>query len=89
MEQNKLKNILLVYFTLNIVEAAFGSGYILSVPADLKNQVLFGYSLPRLIILAGFILVLLACSLAACKIHINTAPTIRFLEHVFTHGSHL
>ena len=87
MDQNKSKNILLVYFALNTVEAAFGAGYILSLPTDLKNQVLFGYSLPRSIVLVGFILVLLACSFAAYKICLNTAPTIRFLEKVFKHRS--
>lgn len=89
MDQNKSKNILLVYFALNTVEAAFGAGYILSMPTDLKNQVLFGYSLPRSIVLVGFILVLLACSFAAYKICLNTAPTNCFLEKVFKHRSRL
>jgi len=89
MDQDKSKNILLVFFALNTVEAVFSAGYILSMPTDLKNQVLFGYSLPRSIVLVGFILVLLACSFAAYKICLNTAPTIRFLEKVFKHRSRL
>jgi hypothetical protein len=89
MEQSKVKNILWVYFALNIVEAVISGGYILTMPADPKNQVLFGYSLPRLIILVGFVLVVLILTFTAYKIYLNTALFIRFLEKVFTHRSRL
>jgi len=44
------------YFLLATIEALLGIVYLLAIPSNPKNQWLWGYSLPRIILIAGFLL---------------------------------
>ena len=66
--QEKQKKILMGYFLLAAVEACLGIIYLLSIPSDPKNQWLWGYSLSRLIFLAGFLVPLLFMSVFALHV---------------------
>jgi len=86
-DKNRFIKNLLGYFLLYELEAGVLVWYLLSTPADPKNVVALGYSLPRLITMAGFILVFLVCLYAAYKIYKNTTPVVLFFEKLFSRQS--
>ncbi len=58
---------LLAFFSLAALEALVSAIYLLNLPADPKNQLILGYSLPRLIVLGIFLLLILAFSVLVVK----------------------
>ena len=69
MQKQKIRPaaILILYFSLAALEALICIIYLLYLPADPKNQLIFGYSLPRLLIIGILLLLFIACSLLAVK----------------------
>ena len=53
---------LLLYFLAGSLEALAAVIYLFSIPPDPKNSVLWGFSLPRLLIMCGMLLVFLAAA---------------------------
>jgi len=45
------------FFLLSAIESLISALFLLSIPADVKNQLVWGYSLRRLILLAGLLLI--------------------------------
>jgi hypothetical protein len=73
----------MVYLLLDALGAVAVALYFLSIPPDPKNSFFFGYSLPRLIISGGFILISLTCLFAAYKTRQKKAPIIKLIKRVF------
>ena len=88
-EQNRLFKGVKAYLLLDALEAGVLVWYLLSTPADPKNVVALGYSLPQLITIAGFILVFLVCLYAAYKIYQNATLVVQLFEKLFSRQSQL
>ncbi|MDR3574616.1 MAG: glycosyltransferase family 39 protein [Anaerolineaceae bacterium] len=73
MQKQKIHpgTILTFFFSLAALEAFASAIYLLVLPADPKNRLILGYSLPRLIILGIFLLLLLTFSILAVKTRAN------------------
>ena len=72
------------YFLLAALEALLGSIYLLAIPSDPKNQWLWGYSLSRMILFAGFLLVFIISFWLVHRSWRNTDWVEGFSKKIFT-----
>lgn len=56
MNTLRIQKLILVFFTLTAIEAIAALVFLLQIPADPKNSVLFGYSMQRLLLITSLIL---------------------------------
>ena len=84
MQKQKIHpgTILMVFFSLAALEALICTIYLLIIPADPKNQIILGYSLPRLIVVGIFLLLFLSCIVLVVKIFSNQRQAEDCLERI-------
>ena len=84
MQKQKIQpgKILLVFFSSVALEAFVSVIYLLILPADPKNQLILGYSLPRLIVLGIFLLLILTFTVLVVKTWSNRVLAEDHLEWI-------
>ncbi len=73
---------LFYFFLVADVEALASLLYLFSIPRDPKNSLIAGYSLPRLLVMAGMLLIFLAMAVLAFLAFRNGRRTSSFLDPI-------